>query len=248
MSNGEEQMDPLAELAGEYALGLLTGEDLRRAQELEREDEGFRREVARWQWRLSPVLEETKPVQPPAAVWQNVERLMARGRLEDDRSVIKLRLQMRRWRAVAGGMTAMAASLALVLLAPMFKPQEPRRAATQASIGAAPLVAMLGAPSEGTKVVASWNPAAHQLVLAVPGELKSDPAHSHELWVIPRGGKPRSLGTMPKSRQMHMELAQALARLLEQGATIAISVEPRGGSPSGAPTGPVVAAGALTQA
>jgi anti-sigma-K factor RskA len=36
--------------------------------------------------------------------------------------------------------------------------------------------------------------------------------------------------------------------LLQQGATIAISVEPRGGSPTGAPTGPVIASGSLTPA
>jgi anti-sigma-K factor RskA len=45
-----------------------------------------------------------------------------------------------------------------------------------------------------------------------------------------------------------MELAQALAELMRNGATIAISVEPRGGSPTGAPTGPVIASGALTRA
>jgi anti-sigma-K factor RskA len=66
--------------------------------------------------------------------------------------------------------------------------------------------------------------------------------------VIPAGGKPRSLGTMPDRKQMHMKLADTLATLLQQGATIAISVEPRGGSPTGAPTGPVVASGALIAA
>jgi anti-sigma-K factor RskA len=96
-------------------------------------------------------------------------------------------------------------------------------------------------------VVASWDPVTQQLVLAVP-DMKADPSHSHELWVIPSDGKPRSLGTMASRRQMHMQLADALAQLLQQGATIAISVEPPGGSPTGAPTGPVVASGALTKA
>jgi anti-sigma-K factor RskA len=66
--------------------------------------------------------------------------------------------------------------------------------------------------------------------------------------VIPADGKPRSLGTMGDSKMTHMQLADAIAQLLQQGATIAISVEPPGGSPTGAPTGPVVAAGALTKA
>jgi anti-sigma-K factor RskA len=98
------------------------------------------------------------------------------------------------------------------------------------------------------KVVASWDPTGRQLVLAVAGDMPADPAHAHELWVIPADGKPRSLGTMPASKQTHMRLADALAQLLQEGATIAISVEPRGGSPTGAPTGPVVASGALAGA
>jgi anti-sigma-K factor RskA len=35
---------------------------------------------------------------------------------------------------------------------------------------------------------------------------------------------------------------------MERGAPVAIWVEPPGGSPTGAPTGPVIAAGALTKA
>jgi anti-sigma-K factor RskA len=53
---------------------------------------------------------------------------------------------------------------------------------------------------------------------------------------------------MGAGKQMHMRLADALAELLQQGATIAISVEPPGGSPTGKPTGPVVASGSLEQA
>jgi anti-sigma-K factor RskA len=45
-----------------------------------------------------------------------------------------------------------------------------------------------------------------------------------------------------------MQLADALAELMQEGATVAISVEPRGGSPTGSPTGPVVASGALRSA
>ena len=109
------------------------------------------------------------------------------------------------------------------------------------------MVAMLGDKNE-IKVVASWDPAARQLVLAVPGEIAADTSHARELWVIPADGKPRSLGTMPAGREMHMRLAETLADLLQHGATIAISIEPPGGSPTGAPTGPVIASGPLVKA
>lgn len=231
-------------LAGEYALGVLDGEDLRNAQELERADAQFRAEVSRWTGQLAPLLEETHEVLPPARVWTQLANLLpvpASGA-----SVLQLRRRLKRWQGLAAGTTALAASFAAILLSGIS--QRPPPVPIQSRAPGPPLVAMLGAPTEGTKVVASWDAAERRLVLAVPGDLRADPRHSHELWVIPSDGKPRSLGTLGRSRQTHKQLAEALAKLLEQGATIAISVEPAGGSPTGAPTGPVVASGALTRA
>ena len=109
------------------------------------------------------------------------------------------------------------------------------------------MVAIVGGDA-AAKVVVSWEPSAKRMIVAVAGNLPVDARHSHELWVIPADGKPRSLGVLGTSKQAHMQLANALADLLQQGATIAISVEPKGGSPTGAPTGPVVASGALARA
>jgi anti-sigma-K factor RskA len=146
-------------------------------------------------------------------------------------------------------MTALAACLAIFIV---VRPPAPSSAPTtiqyQRPAEAQPLLAMLGNDQRETKVVASWDPGNQRLILAVTGAMPSDPAHAHELWVIPKDGKPRSLGTMGASKQMHMQLADALAKLFQQGATIAISVEPQGGSPTGFPTGPVVASGALAKA
>ena len=232
------------DLAAEYALGVLTGEDLHRARELEKSDYRFRVEVARWCGRLAPMLDEIAPVSAPAAAWSRIEHLL--GASADDSNVVQLRRRVHQWRGIAAAMTAMAAGLAIFAV---VRPPAQTSAPVQAEHpAAAPLVAMLGDQQKSMKVVASWDPAARQLILAVPGDMPSDPKHSHELWVIPSDGKPRSLGTMPASKQMHMRIAEALAQLLQQGATIAISVEPPGGSPTGGPTGPVVASGALNRA
>jgi anti-sigma-K factor RskA len=230
-------------LAGEYVLGLLTGDELRRARERIASDPAFCDEVARWQGRLALLHAESEGVQPPADVWQRLEARLAASPANDNQ--IAFRRQLLLWRSLAAGMAAVAASLALVLL---FEPRSSVvPSAPQAQQPSPPMVAMLG--SQGSmKVVASWNPSARQLILAVPGKMGTDPNHSNELWIIPAGGKPKSLGTMPDAKQMHMQLANALATLLQQGATIAVSVEPRGGSPTGSPTGPVVASGALTRA
>lgn len=230
--------------AGEYALGLLTGEELRQARKSLASDPTFAARVERWQGRLAPLHAESEAIAPPTTLWTKLEARLGPIAHNDNGAHFRRRLVL--WKSTAAGMTAIAASLALLLIF------EPRTSVVQApshgqQTAAVPMVAMLG--DQGSmKVIASWSPTARELVLAVPGDMATDPNHSNELWIIPSGGKPKSLGTMPNSKQMHMQLANALATLLQQGATIAISVEPRGGSPTGAPTGPVVASGPLTRA
>jgi anti-sigma-K factor RskA len=245
MSDERNIPDEPEGLAAEYALGLLSGDELRRARERVRTDPAFRQEVARWRGRLVPMLDDVDAAEPPASAWQAIEQRL--GGTGDGGNVLQLRRRVTRWRGFAGAMTALAACLAIFIVV-RPPPPVPAPVPVERPAAAPPLLAMLGEEGKGTKVVASWDPDAQRLVLAVTGDMQPDPTHSHELWVIPSDGKPRSLGTMGDKKMTHMQLADALAELLQQGATIAISVEPPGGSPTGAPTGPVVAAGALTKA
>jgi anti-sigma-K factor RskA len=106
------------------------------------------------------------------------------------------------------------------------------------------MVAMLEGGTN--RLVATWN--GDKNLLVVPASVSAaDRGHSHELWMIPRDGKPRSMGVMPEG-PMRLEVEPATATLLAQGATFAVSLEPSGGSPSGLPTGPVIASGALVRA
>ena len=221
------------DLAAEYALGLLTGTELNEARALARTDAAFRAEVGSWAGRLSSLLDEVQPTEPPRRLWSAIQA--ATGGATDN--VVALKRRVTLWRGVSVGMTALAASLAVVLLQPT--PQAPVQSP------AAPMVAMVSDEGKTMTVVANWDPDDRQLVLAMAGDMPEDPGKAHELWVIPEGGTPRSLGTMADRPMSRMELADALAELLRQGATIAISVEPPGGSPTGAPTGPVIASGTL---
>ena len=232
----KREPDERATLAAEQALRLLTGAERAAAAK----DPNFADEVARWRGRFAPLAAEVDSVAPPAGVWARIEAAI----ISPQSNVVILKQRLNVWRGIAGGATALAATLAGVLLL------QPRAAAPPAIVQPAgtPMVAMLGDEQKQMKVMASWDPAGRQLVLVVAGDMPVDPSHAHELWVIPAGGKPRSLGTMGGAKQSHMRLADALATLMENGATVAISVEPPGGSPTGSPTGPVIASGALTKA
>jgi anti-sigma-K factor RskA len=67
-----------------------------------------------------------------------------------------------------------------------------------------------------------------------------------ELWLIAPGDKPRSLGLIDANRPIHIKLPTDLVQRVAADATLAVSLEPPGGSPTAAPTGPVIANGKLT--
>ena len=231
-----DERDP-PDLAAEYALGVLGGAELAEARRRAAADPEFALSVARWRGRLAPLGDGVDAAEPPHALWQRIDAATAAGD-----NVVVLRRRLNLWRGTAAGMTALAATLAAVLVI------EPRSAPVSVERPARPpMVAMLSDEQKQMRVVASWNPEARQLILAVAGDMPHDPAHAHEVWIIPTDGKPRSLGTMGRPR-VHMQLAEALAVLMENGATIAISAEPPGGSRTGAPTGPMLVSGELTRA
>ena len=66
---------------------------------------------------------------------------------------------------------------------------------------------------------------------------------SAELWIIPEGGKARSLGVIASKVPGWKSTPNSLGLLIRPGATLAISLEPSGGSPTGQPTGPVILSG-----
>ena len=233
--SGEER----AHLAAELALGVLDGDDLANARALFAEDAQFRAEVGAWLGRFGPLLDEVESVEPSSDLWPAIERRLGGSAAAND-NLRGLRRRLNVWRGVAAGASALAASLAVVLVT------RPAEIAPPAAVEApAPMIAMLGDEQSGTMLVASWNPADRSLKIAAARDIPADTAHAHELWVIPADGTPRSLGTMAMGPRMDMAVEAPLGQQLRQGATLAVSVEPLGGSPTGLPTGPVIASGKL---
>jgi anti-sigma-K factor RskA len=67
-----------------------------------------------------------------------------------------------------------------------------------------------------------------------------------ELWLIPAGDKPHSLGLIAPGRPVRIEVPRDLVERISAESALAVSMEPPGGSPTGQPTGPVIASGKLT--
>jgi anti-sigma-K factor RskA len=236
-------------LAGEYALGLLEGEELARAGSLIGSDEDFRARVSRWSGRLAPLLDEVEAASPPAGLWTRVERAIApdvpdRSAAPDAGSNVHvLRRRVNLWRGYSAAVTALAASLALFLVA---RPADPP-AGPVPPPAAPPLVAAMGSEAGSARLVASFDPGSRSLVVVPAAGVEAVPGHSHELWLIPADGKPRSMGLVAPGAPRRMAIAPVLLAQMTPEATLALSVEPAGGSPSGQPTGPVIASGKLVR-
>ncbi|MDQ3139889.1 MAG: anti-sigma factor, partial [Pseudomonadota bacterium] len=107
------------------------------------------------------------------------------------------------------------------------------------------MVAMLESPDNPARLVVSFDPETRSF-LVTPAVLTGAAGHQHELWLIPPAGNPRSLGLVGVDGAQRIVIPVELLRDLSDDASIALSVEPVGGSPTGLPTGPVIASGKLS--
>lgn len=125
---------------------------------------------------------------------------------------------------LTGALTAAAVAIAAVaFLAPA--PQ-------------APLVATLGGEADPLRFEARYNGA--QLIVARVAGTPAPQGQVQELWIIAPDAAPVSLGLLGDG-PLVVDYPET-----PDGWTLAVSLEPAGGSPTGAPTGPVLAAGTIT--
>lgn len=229
-------------LAGEYLLGLLEGPERAAAEARTAADPAFAERVDLWATRLAPMLTGL-PTEPPASVWQAISARLAAN---DDEAPARANISARRWRLATIGVTAVAASLALVLVTqpePAPMPQAPTVAA--APQPQAVLVASLQDEKTASAVTIAVADAGAQL-LVTPVRLPAG-GRAPELWIIPGDGRPRSLGVIPAAAPVRVAVPAHHRAHIHTGATFAISLEPVGGSPTGAPTGPIAASGKISR-
>ncbi|MFM9936977.1 MAG: anti-sigma factor domain-containing protein [Novosphingobium sp.] len=233
-------------LAAEHALGLLEGEELADARRRTLQDPEFARAVADWQARLAPMLDEVAPVEPGPDVWSRIELAMAASPRGE---VLQLRRAVRRWQIGTGLSSGLAAAAAVVLALLSVRPAPPMPAPVQTQVASsapamkALAVALAPGPQNGP-VMLVYIPSEHRL-LAVAHGFARRAGHDYQLWLIPEGAKPIALGLLEGNGVQAVALPQNLVRTINAKASLAISLEPTGGSPTGLPTGPVLTSGKI---
>jgi len=234
-------------LAGEYVLGVLDARARAEAEARIARDPGFARLVGEWDLRLAPWLSAFPVADVPAHVWPRIRTALGWTPVVAQPEGLWHNTGF--WRGAA----ALAAVVAIVAVLVGRVPVEdgtPQTPVVIAPPAPAPVPEALpvttlahedGSPAWLASVDAAQG---RVLVVPVPGDVDAE-GRVAELWLIPEGGAPASLGLLPNDRTRAVEVPAALHAALVAGATLAVSMEPPGGAPHGAPTGPVVASGAL---
>lgn len=214
-------------LAAEYVLGTLRGRARDRLERLMQSDILLRGDVERWERQLNAMALTLPPLEPSRGLWRRIHRRIS------PRPAPRARWL---WPLATGAATAAAAVLAIyVAIAPpadsTFDPE---------------YIAAIGEPAQGPRwsIMADLERETLSVRAVRAPEIEADQAL--ELWLLPGDDRgPISLGLLPTSGEHQYVIPPAAVAAASDGTGIAVSREPAGGSPTGAPTGPVLFQGEL---
>jgi len=216
-------------LAAEYVLGTLPSRARVRLARIARTDTVVAGAIRAWEQRLAPFAEAAPPITPSPRLWR----------------VIALRLGLEPVRpSTAGpwwsrlafwrGFALASFTAALVLGVTMLSPQPDQ-----------PIVVVLAGPDAKPALLATMSRGDRQVTVKTVGGAPVPPGRSLELWMLPEGSPPRSLGVLPATGVGRLTLPALPDVALARVPALAVSLEQAGGSPTGAPQGPVLYTGAV---
>ncbi|WP_029059680.1 anti-sigma factor [Stappia stellulata] len=223
--------DECTALAGEYVLGTLSSADRRQVERLRVSDTRLDGEIEAWEARLSPLSQTFEDVSVPDGV-------LARIEAELDREAVTVSIED----APRGGHGRARLAYAAAVVALMI------------GLGSGYYVRDVLPPPADDSYIAVVNRDAGLPALIVRVDLAGrqvsvrpvsaeKPADNDlELWYVGPEEAPRSLGVIDVATPLKADLGQGA---IAPDGVLAVSLEPRGGSPTGAPTGPVVYSGQL---
>ncbi|MGX7896504.1 anti-sigma factor [Tsuneonella sp. HG222] len=219
-------------LAAEFALGLLDGAERSEARRLLLANPGFAREVRAWQERIDDWHDDLEEQEPPAGMFDRIEGEIGDFHLRPARATAVDRTSA--WKRTA--FAAMAASLALTIalgftMASVRQVEPPRdNYETQ-------IVSQISGVDGAPLLSAVFDPQSTTLRLRI--DTSAPEGKLPELWIIPEGQAPHSLGLLSEDR-MTIEISPEVRALLNEQATLAITIEDIAGAPHAAPTGSII--------
>lgn len=227
----------LAPLAERYVLGTMTRRARRRFGQLLDSDNTVAGMVMELEERLSPLAWSLSPVNPSQLVWARIARRMSLGRPSAAQPG-----KLIHWPALAAAMSA--AFVAVSIGWWQSEMQEPEVVVeTVVETVTEPLLPAVGvvAGDDGKALwVARVFPDINRLDVSVDNLPEQKDENDYELWILRDDGVPVSLGLLPQSGARSLTLSATAVDALGRGSTLAVSLEPVGGSPQDVPTGPVL--------
>jgi anti-sigma-K factor RskA len=237
--------DELDRLAAEHVLGLLEGEDARRAERMLASDSAFEAVVARWRERLAELDFTAEPAPASDALWNRIAMGLGTARgsaaarpafVLDPRNAFRAL-----WRNLAfWRMAGLAGAAATVLLAVGL--------GLMAQRGPTPVLVAVLLTEGSNRPAAVVNTFADGRAELVPLEpITVPPDRTLEIWTLwDRAVGPRSIGLLDQARSVRLNLEN----LPKPGPNqlFEITLEPKTGSPTGRPTGPILMKGLTSTA
>ena len=240
--------DDLDRLAAEHVLGLLDGEECARADRLIATDAAFVQAVTRWRERFSELDETARPQPPPEDLWARIAGDLAPAReagasdptpivVPDPLSAFRaLWRNLAFWRVAGLASAAAALLLAIGLAAVVTRDgRKPVLVAVLLTEGSSRPAAVVNAFADGRTELVPLR------TIAVP------PDRALEIWTLwDRAVGPRSIGLLDQARSVRLNLEN----LPKPGPNqlFEITLEPKTGSPTGRPTGPILMKGLTSTA
>lgn len=228
-------------LAGEYVLGLIEGAERERLERRLEDDDDLALAVARWQARLAPIDATAPTITPSPALWPGIEAAIAIVAQPGRRSPAQTRSRFAGWweSVIVWRGAALAGALATLMLAAGLIGALDR--AKRQPVMVAVLL------TDANVAAAVVNTFADGRVELLPLQSIAVPeGKALEIWTLwDRAVGPRSVGLIDRARSTPLRLDQLP---LGGDQLFEITLEPATGSPTGRPTGPIIAKGTTARA
>ena len=225
-------------LAAEYVLGTQSTRVRRRMQRLLVQDSLLAERVAWWESQLNQLADSADSVPVPPWVWRRVENILQPPAKDTSGDVDGWWQSLWVWR----GSTALATAMALVLLLLPPLIQRPDVITVEGGV----VLVLTDEESKTAFLISRPSADAPIRAQAIAASVMTV-QQAYELWLLPPDAAPLSLGLLNDQGGTILQPSAALSALMQPGVVMAVSIEPPGGSPTGAPTGPVVYTGSILE-